>query len=61
MDDDSKDPIRATKCPSGHEPYTVQVKLDDVIAVVTLKGLRLDDDSVARLKALGHSVFDVMG
>ena len=48
------------KCPEGYVPYTVRVDADDVIAVVTLRGHRLDDDSVARLRALGHTMFDVM-
>ena len=49
------------KCPEDHEPQVIQVELADIIAVVNLNGRRLDDDSVARLKAMGHTVFDVLG
>ena len=59
--DGDKDPIRAMTCPEDHEPQVIQVELADIIAVVNLNGRRLDDDSVARLKAMGHTVFDVLG
>ena len=58
---EDRDPIRAVKCPQGFTPEIVKVDRSSVIAVVILKGLRLSDDSVARLKAMGHGNFDVMG
>ena len=61
VDDPDADPIRSTKCPHGCSKSLVTVPDADVISSVVLKGRRLDDDSVARLKALGHTVFDVLG
>ena len=59
--DDHAEPFRATKCPPAHSPYLVTINDADVISRASLKGRRLDDDSIARLKALGHDIFDVMG
>ena len=59
--DDQAEPFRATKCPAAHSPYLVKINDADVVSRATLKGRRLDDDSIARLKALGHDIFDVMG
>ena len=59
--DDNAEPFRATKCPPAHSPYLVTINDADVISRASLKGRRLDDDSTARLKALGHDIFDVMG
>ena len=61
VDDPDADPIRSTKCPHGCSKSLVTVPDADVISSAVLKGRRLDDDSVARLKALGHTVFDVLG
>ena len=61
VDDPDADPIRSTKCPHSCSKSLVTVPDADVISSVVLKGRRLDDDSVARLKALGHTVFDVLG
>ena len=60
-DDPDADPIRAMRCPNSCSRSQVTVPDKDVITSATLKGRRLDDDSVARLKALGHTVFDVLG
>ena len=59
--DDHAEPFRATKCPPAHSPYLVTVNDANVVSRANLKGRRLDDDSIARLKALGHDIFDVMG
>ena len=59
--DDNAEPFRATKWPDDHGPYLITVDDYDVISCATLRGCRLDDDSIARLKALGHNMFDVMG
>ena len=44
-----------------HSPYLVTINDADVVSRSTLKGRRLDDDSIARLNALGHDIFDVLG
>jgi hypothetical protein len=59
--DDQAEPFRATKCPAAHSPYLVKINDADVVSRATLKGRRLDDDSIARLKALGHDIIDVLG
>ena len=59
--DNQAEPFRATKCPAAHSPYLVKINDADVISRATLKGRRLDDDSIARLKSLAHDIFDVMG
>ena len=51
-DDPDADPIRSTKCPHSCSKSLVTVPDVDVISAATLKGRRLDDDSVARLKAI---------
>ena len=61
IDDPESDPIRSTKCPHNCAKSLVTVLDADVISAATLKGRKLDDDSVARLKAMGHTVFDVLG
>ena len=61
VDEPDTDPIRSTKCPHICSKTLVTVPDADVISAAVLKGRRLDDDSVARLKALGHTVFDIMG
>ena len=59
--DADAEPFRATKCPPAHNPYLITVNDANVVSRANLKGRRLDDDSIARLKALGHDIFDVMG
>ena len=61
VDDPDADPIRSTKCPHSCSKSLVTVPDANVISAATLKGRKLDDDSVARLKAMGHTVFDVLG
>ena len=61
IDDPESDPIRSTKCPHNCAKSLVTVLDADVISAATLKGRKLDDDSVARLKAMGHTVFDILG